>query len=167
MRWPLRRPTQKRAIAASPVQTRDSRATSTHCLLILFKAAQASAYSRAPHPCFLAVGSGSIRKLFGFPALPFGLEPKLLVPSGGPAVLYPQLPRTPSDPIFRWLGQRTGAPLQLFRERRYALCCFAVGDPASEALILFRFCQRAVDELLAVHANQRTKASNCSLPWRF
>src|SRR5215208_3057292 len=110
----------------------------------------------------LVPGARPFCKLFGFPQLTLGLEPKLFIPPRRSAVLFPDLPRPSSDTIFCRSRQSTGAPFQALRKRGNALRRFAVAHPTSEAAVLISLCENATDELLAIHANQQSTPANCS-----
>ena len=84
--------------------------------------------------------------------LPLRLEPELFIPTRRSAVLFPDFSRAPSDPVLGGFRQNTGAPLQLFGKRGYALRRFPIAYPARETPVFSCLGQNAADELLAVHS---------------
>jgi hypothetical protein len=88
---------------------------------------------------------------FSLPKLPFRLEPKLIIPSGGSTVLFPDFPGASTDTVLARFRQSPGPTLQLFRERDNALHRFSITYPTSEAPVLVRLGEKAAHEVLSIH----------------
>jgi hypothetical protein len=99
----------------------------------------------------LNILAGSFREILGVPKLTFSLEPELFIPSGWPAIFFPDFPGAISDFGFLRLCQIAGSLFQFVGQGQYAADRFVVADPLRELAILIGRREKMVDDLLRIH----------------
>jgi hypothetical protein len=102
-------------------------------------------------------------EIFSFAKFPFGLEPKLFIPSYRPVVFFPDFPGAFSDFIFVRLCHSAGSLFQLLCQRQYALNCFQIAHPPRKVAVLIGLLEKAGDRLLLIHCTLSIKLDDGDL----
>jgi hypothetical protein len=87
----------------------------------------------------LDVVADFVCEIFSFAKFPFGLEPKLSIPSNWPVVLFPG---ALSDFFFVEFCQSAGSLFQLRCQGQYALDRFPIAYPPREVAVFLAFSRR-------------------------
>jgi hypothetical protein len=90
----------------------------------------------------LDVVADFVCEIFSFAKFPFGLEPKLFIPSNWPVVLFPDFPGALSDFFFVEFCQSPGSLFQLRCQGQYALDRFPIAYPPREVAVFLAFSRR-------------------------
>jgi hypothetical protein len=102
-------------------------------------------------------------EIFSFAKFPFGLEPKLFIPSDWPVVFFPDFPGTLSDFFFVGFCQNAGSLFQLRCQGQYALDRFPIAYPPREVAVLIGLLEKAGDRLLLIHRTLSIKLDDGDL----
>jgi hypothetical protein len=111
----------------------------------------------------LDVIAGFFCELFSFAKFPFGLEPKLFIPSSWPVVFVPDFPGALSDFFFVGFCQSAGSLFQVRCQGQYALNRFPIADPPREVAVLVGLLEKAGDRLLLIPCTLSIKLDDGAL----
>jgi hypothetical protein len=89
--------------------------------------------------------------IFSFAKFPFGLEPKLFIPSNWPVVFFPDFPGALSDFFVVGFCQSAGSLFQLRCQGQYALDRFPIAYPPREVAVLIGLLEKAGDRPYTLH----------------
>ena len=90
----------------------------------------------------LGVVADFVCEIFSFAEFPFGLEPKLFIPSNWPVVFFPDFPGALSDFFFIGFCQIAGSLFQLRCQGQYAPDRFPIAYPPREVAVFLAFSRR-------------------------
>jgi len=110
----------------------------------------------------LDVVADFVCEIFSFAKFPFGLQPKLFIPSYRPFVFFPDFPGAFSDFIFVGLCHSAGS---LFQLRCQGQCAGPFPDryPPREVAVFFGLLEKAGDRLLLIHRTLSIKLDDGDL----
>ena len=111
----------------------------------------------------LDVVADFVCEIFSFAKFPFGLEPKLFIPSNWPVVLFPDFPGALSDFFFVEFCQSAGSLFQLRCQGQYAPDRFPIAYPPREVAVFFCLLEKAGDRLLLIHRTLSIKLDDGDL----